>query len=218
MSPSSHLDSSSSVRGSRPGSGPPRRGTSLAFRFICLCLAGYGTLTSLLGIDSCAHAQVVEENQVKAAYLYNFAKFVEWPPAAFPNPDDPVQICAIGDDAAIDVLQAAVSGKKANGRLVLSRRLSSIADLGTCHILFVGFRDKNNIVTILRKAGSTTVLTVGQSDRFIPLGGMINLASKDGAIELEVAPAVAEDAGLKISSRLLVVARVVTADARKGER
>jgi hypothetical protein len=159
----------------------------------------------------------VEENQVKAAYLYNFAKFVEWPPAAFPKPDDPVQICAIGDDAAIEALQAAVSGKKAHGRRVLSRRLSSIADLGTCHILFVGFHDRHNIATILRSAESSAVLTVGQSDQFILSGGMINLANKNGAIELEVAPAVAEDAGLKISSRLLVVARVVTADARKGE-
>lgn len=84
--------------------------------------------------------------------------------------------------------------------------------------MFVGFRDKNNIAAILRWAGSANVLTVGQSERFIPLGGMINLADKNGAIELEVAPAVAENAGLKISSRLLVVARVITADARKGER
>jgi hypothetical protein len=218
MSPLSHLGSSSSARGSRSGNGLPRRGIRQAFSAICLYLAAYGTMASLPDIGSCAHAQVVEENQVKAAYLYNFAKFVEWPAAAFPNPDDPVQICAIGDDAAIDVLQAAVSGKKAHGRPVLSRRLSSIADLGTCHILFVGFRDKHDIATILRRAESAAVLTVGQSDQFIPLGGMINLANKNGAIELEVAPAVAEDAGLKISSRLLVVARVVTADARKGER
>jgi hypothetical protein len=217
MPPCSHLGSSSSARGSNPARSLPERAISLAFSAICLYLAAYGTLSGLLGIDSFVHAQVVEENQVKAAYLYNFAKFVEWPPAAFPNPDDPVQICAIGDDAAIDVLQAAVSGKKANGRRVLSRRLSSIADLGICHILFVGFRDKNNIAAILRRT-EANVLTVGQSDRFIPLGGMINLADKDGAIELEVAPAVAENAGLKISSRLLVVARVVTADARKGER
>lgn len=218
MLPCSHLGSSSSARGSNPARWLPGRAISLAFGAICLYLAAYGTLSGLLGIDSGVHAQVVEENEVKAAYLYNFAKFVEWPPAAFPNPDDPVQICAIGDDAAIDVLQAAVSGKKANGRRVLSRRLSSIADPGICHILFVGFRDKNNIAAILRRTESANVLTVGQSDRFIPLGGMINLADKDGAVELEVAPAVAENAGLKISSRLLVVARVVTADARKGER
>lgn len=218
MSSPSHLGSFSPARGSRSGNGLPRRALSLTFSAVYLGLAAYGTLASLFCVDSCAHAQVVEENQVKAAYLYNFAKFVEWPPAAFPNPDDPVQICAIGDDAAIDVLQAAMSGKKANGRRIVSRRLSSIDDLGTCHILFVGFRDKNNIAIILRRAESATVLTVGQSDRFIPSGGMINLANKNGAIELEVALAVAEDAGLKISSRLLVVARVVTSDARKGER
>lgn len=113
MSPHSHLGPCFPVRGSRSARSLLRRAISLAFSAVCLCLAAYGTLSSLLGIDSCAHAQVVEENQVKAAYLYNFAKFVEWPAAAFPNPDDPVQICAIGDDAAIDVLQAAVSGKKA---------------------------------------------------------------------------------------------------------
>lgn len=218
MSPFSHFGSSSSARGSHSRNGLPRHGISQVLSAICFCLAAYVTMAGLLGIDSHAHAQMVEENQVKAAYLYNFAKFVEWPSTAFPNSDDPVQICAIGDDAAIDVLQAAVAGKKANGRRILSRRLSSVADLGTCHILFVGFHDKNNIASVLRGTESAKVLTVGQSDRFIPLGGMINLAARNGSIELEVAPAIAENAGLKISSRLLVVARVITADPRKGER
>ena len=212
MPPFFYFVSCSSTRSGRSGNDLPRRGISQALSAIYLCLV------FLSGVDSHAHAQLVEENQVKAAYLYNFAKFVEWPPAAFLNPDDPVQICAIGDDAASDVLQAAVSGKKANGRRVLSRRLTSMSDLGTCHILFVGFRDKNNIAAILRRTESANVLTVGQSDRFIPLGGMINLASRNGNIELEVAPAIAENAGLKISSRLLVVARVMTADAVKGAR
>ncbi len=174
----------------------------------------------ILGVGLCfaaqASAQVVEESQVKAAYLYNFAKFVEWPSGVFRNPDDPAVICVIGDERTSDVLESAVSGKKANGRPVEARRLHYPAEFESCQVLFIGFPDKERIAQLLNALHGSRVLTVGQSDQFIPLGGMINLAVKNNTIELEIDPEASNAVGLKISSRLLVVARLVKAAGQPG--
>jgi len=161
-------------------------------------------------------AQTVEESRVKAAYLYNFAKFVEWPSEVFQNPGDPAVICVVGDERTSDVLEPAVSGKKVNGRPVEARRPRSPAEFKSCHVLFIGFSDKESIAELLNRLQRSSVLTVGQSDQFIRLGGMINLALKNTTIELEIDPEASNAAGLKISSRLLVVARLVKAPGSAG--
>jgi hypothetical protein len=161
-------------------------------------------------------AQTVEESRVKAAYLYNFAKFVEWPSGAFRTPDDPAVICIVGDDRTSDVLEPAISGKKANGRRVEARRPHSSAEFKSCHVLFIAFSDRERIAQLLNGLQGSSVLTVGQSGQFIPLGGMINLALNHATIELEIDPEASNAAGLKISSRLLVVARLVKVQPQAG--
>ena len=169
-----------------------------------------------LGFAAQTPAQSVEESQVKAAYLYNFAKFVEWPAGVFRNPDDPAVICVVGDERTSDVLEPAVSGRKANGRPVEARRPHSSAEFKSCQVLFIGFSDKERIAQLLNGLQRSSVLTVGQSDQFISLGGMINLSLKHTTIELEIDPEASNAAGLKISSRLLVVARLVKAPGQAG--
>jgi YfiR/HmsC-like len=161
-------------------------------------------------------AQTVEESRVKAAYLFNFAKFVEWPSGVFRNPDDPTVICVVGDERMSDVLEPAVSGKKANGRRVEARRPRSSDEFKSCHVLFIGFSDKERITLLLNRLQRSSVLTVGQSDQFIRLGGMINLALKNTTVELEIDPEASNAVGLKISSRLLVVARLVKTPGQAG--
>jgi YfiR/HmsC-like len=108
---------------------------------------------------------------------------------------------------------------KANGRPVEARRPRSPDEFKSCHVLFIGFSDKERIAQLLNRLQRSSVLTVGQSDQFIRLGGMINLALKNTTIELEIDPAASNAVGLKISSRLLVVARLVKApDQGGGER
>jgi hypothetical protein len=153
--------------------------------------------------------QTIEDTQVKAAYLYNFAKFVEWPVGIFPDRDSPLVICAIGDDRTSDVLERAVLGKKVSGHPVEIRRPLSSAEFKLCHILFVGFSAKQRIVETLSALQGSSVLTVGQDRQFIPLGGMINLTLDHSTIGLEINPEASQAVGLKISSRLLVVARTV---------
>jgi hypothetical protein len=173
-------------------------------------------ISGLFGFAAQPSAQTVEESRVKAAYLYNFAKFVDWPAGVFRNPDDPAVICVVGDERTSDVLEPAVSGKKANGRPVEARRPHSSAELKSCQILFIGFSDKERIAQLLDGLQGSNVLTVGQSGEFIALGGMINLALNHATIELEIDPEASNAAGLKISSRLLVVARLVKAPSPTG--
>jgi hypothetical protein len=164
-----------------------------------------------------AQAPQADEEHVKATYLYNFAKFVEWPPDTWSASDRPTLICALGDDRLAEVLQQVVLGKQANGRQVEARRISSFQEGKSCQILLIGFHDKEHVVQALRGLEDASVLTVGQMDRFTDLGGMINLVRTDRAMELEINPKTAEAVGLKISSRLLAVARVVAA-GRNGNQ
>ena len=168
------------------------------------------------GLSAATSAQTVEESRVKAAYLYNFAKFVDWPPEVFRNPNDPAVICVVGDERTSDVLESAVLGKKANGRPVEARVPHSSAEFKYCQVLFIGFSDKERIAHLLNGLQRSSVLTVGQSNQFISLGGMINLAQNHATIELEIDPQASNAVGLKISSRLLMVARVVKAQPQAG--
>jgi YfiR/HmsC-like len=168
-----------------------------------------GLIVCLLFCAAAAEVQHADEDRVKAAYLYNFAKFVEWPAASFSAPDNPTIICSIGDERLAEVLQQTVRGKQPKGRPVEARQVSSEEQFKSCHILLITFRDRAHISQILRSVQSVSVLTVGQSDEFTRLGGMINLVRNDSSLELEINPKAAEAAGLKISSRLLAVSRVV---------
>lgn len=152
-----------------------------------------------------------DEDQVKAAYLYNFAKFVEWPAASFNQPDDPITICAMGDVRLAEILQQTARGKQAQGRPVAVKMVDGIDGLKPCHILMIAYRDRARIEPVLRGAPSGRILTVGQSIDFIHLGGIINLARNEDSIELEINPKAAETADLKISSRLLAVSHIAAA-------
>jgi hypothetical protein len=168
------------------------------------------------GLSAPTSAQTVEESRVKAAYLYNFAKFVDWPSGTFRNPNDPAVICVVGDERTSDVLESAVIGKRANGRPVEARSPHSSEEFKACQVLFIGFTDKERIAHLLNGLQRSSVLTVGQNDQFISLGGMINLALSHATIELEIDPDASNAVGLKISSRLLVIARLVKSQPQAG--
>jgi YfiR/HmsC-like len=163
-----------------------------------------------------AFAQTAEVSQVKAAYLYNFTKYVEWPPDAFRSADDPAVICVIGDDRTGKILEQVTLGKKANGRRVEARNPRSVNEFRACQVLFIGFADKDRIAGILRNLRDSNVLVVGQTGEFLSLGGMINLVQRNGAIELEIDTKATNAAGLKVSSRLLVVSRIVSDERPAG--
>jgi hypothetical protein len=180
------------------------------------CVRALGLVLCLLSCGATAQVEHADEDQVKAAYLYNFAKFVEWPAASFSGTGDPTIICSIGDERLAEILQQTVNGKHANGRPVEARPISREEQLKSCHILLIAFRDKERIGQMLLGAQSRNLLTVGQGEEFTRLGGMINLVRKETNIELEINPKAAESAGLKISSRLLAVSRIVAGPSGGG--
>jgi len=153
-----------------------------------------------------AHAQIsMSEYQVKALFLCNFVKYVDWPGGA----TGPIVIGILGQDNFNDSLTDAVAGKNINGRAIVIKHLSEDDDLSGCTILFVSSSENSQLSEILGKTGSLPILTVGESDSFLQNGGIINFLLKEGKIHLTINLKAAQKVNLQISSKLLSVADVV---------
>lgn len=148
------------------------------------------------------------EYQVKAAFLYNFAKFIEWPDAAFDDTTSPFIIGVLGEDPFGITLEQAVSGKTIRGRKLVIRRFIR-GQLVNAHILFISSSEEKNLGQILENMRGSNILTVGNMERFARGGGAINFVMKGNKVRFEINIAAAERVGLKINSRLLRLAKIV---------
>jgi hypothetical protein len=144
------------------------------------------------------------EYQVKAAFLYYFVKFVEWP-ADLP---DPITICVLGEDPFGPVLERTIKGKQVGGKHLSIKRSRDLANLNSCQILFVSSSEKDRFPEIFDTLGNAAILTVGDTDDFSQLGGIINFFIEENKVHFEINLNAASGARLKISSKLLNVARV----------
>jgi hypothetical protein len=144
------------------------------------------------------------EYQVKAAFLLNFTKFTEWPPAVFGAPDSPILICILGDDPFGNTLDQTVAGEVVNGRKVVVQRIKKARPLPSCQVLFFGKAEKP-----LNSGVGPGVLTIGEGERFVHEGGMIAFVLENRRVRFGINETAAETAGLKLSSKLLNVARFV---------
>jgi hypothetical protein len=149
------------------------------------------------------------EYRVKAAFLYNFGDYVEWPAAAFTRPDSPVAIGVIGADALAEELAQIVVGRNVNGRPVSVRKLRPGDSIAGLHVLFIGRAEAGRLADILAAARGHPLLTVTESDRALELGSVINFVVVDDKVRFDVALVPADLGSLKISARLLAVARRV---------
>ena len=145
------------------------------------------------------------EYQVKAAFLYNFVKFVEWPPDAI-DPSEPIVLCVLGKDRFGDALMRVIEGKTVNGHRIAARKIGEIAAARSCQVVFVSASESRHIVEILRTVRAWNVLTVSEIDRFSERGGMINFFMDGQRVRFQINAKAALDAGLKISSKLLALA------------
>jgi len=152
------------------------------------------------------------EPQMKAAFILNFPKYVEWPPATLASPSSPILVAILGDDAVANELAAMSEGKSVDGHPIQLLRNPTIAQCLGCHILFIGAAEPRRTAEIVGQLKSSSVLTVGESDQFIDQGGMINLALRERRIVLEVNLKATKQTELHISSKLMALARV------KGEK
>jgi hypothetical protein len=153
------------------------------------------------------------EHQVKALFLLNFTKYVDWPPNAFAGSDTPITIGLYGESKLGEDLKNAVAGKKAGDRAIAIRQIEATGDFGQCQILFISNSEAPRMRDLLAKARAFPILTVGEDTAFAQNGGIINFVLKNGNVRLEIDLAAAKKAGLSISSRLLAVADVVKGKA-----
>lgn len=148
------------------------------------------------------------EYQVKAAYLYNFLRFIDWPSQAFRTGDGGYDLCILGRDPFGEELTP-VSSKTAQNRPIRLRRLGGGNDLRSCHLVFIGQSEAARVSRILLQLRGSNVLTVSDLPGFAVQGGVIGFAMERGKVRLEVNLESAHRAGLRISSKLLEVASAV---------
>jgi YfiR/HmsC-like len=149
------------------------------------------------------------EYQVKAAFLFHFAQFVEWPAEVFKDSESPVTYCTAGGDPFEGGLEASLNGKMIAGRTVRVVHLKEVGESQGCQILFLGIGDKKVVSATLGRLNGRPVLTVGESERFAQDGGMIGFVLEDNKVRFEINVGAAEQAKLKISARLLALAKRV---------
>ncbi|GAB2848798.1 hypothetical protein GCM10027277_16200 [Pseudoduganella ginsengisoli] len=153
------------------------------------------------------------ERQIKAAYLYKFAGFVEWPEGSFVRPDSPVVIGVMAADALADQLEQTVAGHTANGRPLVVRKLKKGEAPGNVHILFLGAMDKAALAEVMNATRNQPLLTVSDSEEAYAYGSMINFVVADDRLRFEVALKPAATARIRISARMLSAAYRVNTGA-----
>lgn len=155
-----------------------------------------------------AQAPAFDEYQVKAAFLYNFAKFVQWPPGAFASSTDPIGICIVGQNPFGPALENMVRGKMVGDRAFVVRQLADTQQAKGCQILFIGAGEWKRVRALLDVLKGAPVLTVGETDDFTSAGGVIAFQLEGPRVRIQIAPEWAERAKLRISSKLLSLAEI----------
>ena len=173
------------------------------------------TLILLLAPQASLHASSAgEEYSVKAAFLFHFAQFIDWPEGTFKDASSPLTYCTIGEDPFHGALDASLSGKMIGTRPLRVLHFKQPQYIRNCQILFIGAGEKRLLPTVLASLKENFVLTVGESEHFVHSGGMIGVLLEDNRIRFEINLEAAEQAKLKMSSRLLALAKTVVGGHR----
>jgi hypothetical protein len=154
-------------------------------------------------------AQRLPEQDVKAAYLINFAKFTEWPAASFPYAETPIVIGVAGDETMRRAIDRLAEGRLFSGRALRTRAVDRPADASQTHVVFLADSTGSRTANILRAVNGLPVLTVGDVERFSEPGSMIGFLLEDDRLRFEIRVDLVEQAGLRVSSRVLALAKAV---------
>jgi hypothetical protein len=171
-------------------------------------------LTAMLWSCAClpicsAQSSAPGEYQLKAAFLFNFAKFIDWPPTGFANPQAGFSICILGADPFGSAMDELLQGKTVGDRRVSVKRSRQIADVRHCQMVFVSSSERVRVREILDGLKGTNALVVGETEGFAAAGGAIQFAIEDNHVRFLINTDAADRAGLKVSSKLLSLAHVV---------
>jgi len=174
--------------------------------------AGFFAAASLAGLFVCSVVSPQSdpsEYQVKAAFLFNFTKFVEWPEGSFEDPQAPIVVGIIGDDPFGDDLGRIIAGQKVQGRSLVIRRERWGDDLRRCHVLFISASEHERSARILGSVQSAGVLTVSDTEGFAEAGGVIEFVIVQNRVRFIVNLDAATQGRLRMSAKLLALARVI---------
>lgn len=160
----------------------------------------------LAAMSSPAQVSHPTEYQLKAAFLYNFAKFIDWPAEALPDDQSPFVIGILGDNPFGNELEQTVAGKKINEHPISVRQFTSVAATTNCHILFISGSEPKHLAEIIQSLNSAAVLTVVETGQFKESNGMVNFVKESSKIHFEINNEKAKAAHLTISSKLLNLA------------
>ena len=154
---------------------------------------------------------------VKAAYLYNFGHFVEWPANVASAQNDSFTVCVLGQDPFGQVLDGALAGETIAGKRVAAKRISNLQESANCQILFLTSGEEARLNTIIKALNKQAVLTVSDMPQFSQRGGMIQFVLEGKRVRFEVNLAAVQHAGLTLSSELLKVATTVRRNSSSGD-
>jgi hypothetical protein len=157
-------------------------------------------------ITTVAAAEEPSEYEVKAAFLFNFSKFVEWPEGTFAGAADRITICILGQDPFGTLLEDAVRDKRVNGREISIQKTASVSRVAGCHVVFIASSEQDRLDEILGRLVDRPLLTVSDAESGAERGAIIGLTVDDKRVRFEVNLNAARRARLKLSSQLLKVA------------
>ena len=172
-------------------------------------------LSFLLVLTMCFYANnlmaqtTAKEYRIKAAFLFNFANYVEWPPDTFKEANSPLTYCTVGEDPFEGVLDQSLNAKSVGTHPLRVQHLKAPENFQGCQIVFIGANEKKRIAAILESLKQTPVLVVGESSRFVQQGGTVGFLSEENTVRFEVNLDAAQRARLNISATLLSVAKTV---------
>src|SRR3989338_1964547 len=159
-----------------------------------------------------AYAETIaKEYPLKSAFLYNFAKFVEWPPESNPETQGAFVIGIFGDDPFGRDIDELLGNKTINNKKIIVERFLSLKEVRPCHILFINSSEVKKLEDILDRLEGKSVLTVSETSLFTHNGGMINFVMEDNKVRFEINKQATDKAGLRLSSQLLKLAKSVIA-------
>lgn len=188
--------------------GPTAGRRLLSFALLGGLLAGALVLRQARALAE-GESESAPEYAVKAAFLLNFARFVEWPEGSFAEPRSPLVIAVLGDDPFGPQLEGTLGGKTVEEHPLEIRRWKTLPSKETCHILFVSQSEKDRVERVLSRVKGWKALTVSEVDGFARRGGIFRLFLRENRVCFEVNVDAAARAGFKISSKLLRVGDVI---------
>lgn len=147
---------------------------------------------------------------MKAVFLFNFLQFIEWPPDSFASDDSPFIIGVLGADPFGEALDATVKGELIKGRAIEVIRYAQPSEISQCHMLFIAASEVEQVPQILQQLQGTATLTVGDTNNFARLGGMIRFITNSGKTRLAINLESAKAANLDINAKLLRLSEIVS--------